>query len=166
MNKIYLSILFVFSVAISFGQNAKSPKMTAETKNVKVTYGQPSKKGRVIFGDLVPYGEVWRTGANEATEITFSSDVVISGKTIKAGTYTLFTIPQKNTWTIILNSELKQWGSYGYSKIKDKNVLSVEVNVETIKEQEKLSFSFTDNSKGTTLNMMWDSVKVSLPIQF
>jgi hypothetical protein len=114
MNKIYLSILFVFSVAISFGQNAKSPKMTAETKNVKVTYGQPSKKGRVIFGDLVPYGEVWRTGANEATEITFSSDVVISGKTIKAGTYTLFTIPQKNTWTIILNSELKQWGSYGY----------------------------------------------------
>ena len=166
MNKIYLSILFVFSVAISFGQNAKSPKMTAETKNVKVTYGQPSKKGRVIFGDLVPYGEVWRTGANEATEITFSGDVVISGKTIKAGTYTLFTIPQKNTWTIILNSELKQWGSYGYSKIKAKNVLSVEVNVESIKELEKLSFSFTDNSKGSTLNIMWDNVKVSLPIQF
>ena len=70
-----------------------SPRMTAEGKNVKVSYGQPSKKGRVIFGELVPYGKVWRLGANEATEITFEKDGSFGGKPVKAGTYTLFTIP-------------------------------------------------------------------------
>src|SRR5436190_14965129 len=78
---------------------------TAKYKDsyIKVTYGQPSKKNRVIFGELVPYNQVWRTGANEATEITFTQDVLIQGKSIPSGTYTIFTIPTLAAWTIIFN---------------------------------------------------------------
>lgn len=164
--------LFMLSLVLFLGyyaigsQHAQSPKASAENKNVKVTYGQPSKRGRVIFGDLVPFGEVWRTGANEATEITFKKDVTIDNKVIKAGTYTLFTIPEKGKWTIILNSKLKQWGAYDYNKIKDKDVLKTEVKVSAIAEQEKLVFAFEDNAKGTTLTISWDNVKVSLPISY
>jgi len=146
------------------GEAPKSPKASAEGKNVKVTYGQPSKRGRVIFGELVPYSEVWRTGANEATEITFSKNAVIGGKEIKAGTYSLFTIPQKDKWTIILNPELKQWGAYGYDKIKDRDVLKTDVPVKKVPAQEKLVYSFKDTSDGTTLTIAWDETAVSLPI--
>jgi hypothetical protein len=163
--KLILLTVLVFSYTFIACQGVKSEKATAETANVKVTYGQPLKRGRVIFGDLVPYGKVWRTGANEATEITFKKNVSIAGKEIKAGTYTLFTIPQKDKWTIILNSELKQWGSYDYDKIKAKNVLTTEVKVNSIKMLEKLTYSFTDNANGTILNIGWDEVQVSLPIK-
>lgn len=142
----------------------KSPKATAEGKNVSVKYGQPSKRGRVTFGDLVPYGEVWRTGANEATEITFKKDVVIDKKDVKAGTYTLFSIPQKDKWTIILNSDLKQWGAYEYEKIKAKNVLTTDVPVKKVASQEKLTYSLKDNATGTVLTITWDEVSVDLPI--
>jgi hypothetical protein len=172
INFLILALLFVSTIGMA--QQIQMPQASPSSKiiqkvgltDVTVDFSRPSTKGRKIFGELVPFGQVWRTGANEATEITFIKDVKISGKTVKAGTYTLFTIPQTNTWTLILNSELKQWGAYEYSKIKAKNVLSVELNVDTIKEQEKLTYSFTNNTKGTTLNIMWDNVKVSLPIQF
>src|SRR5271167_2889262 len=129
-----IAALTLLSFTVQFASIAQekplpSPKATAEGKNVKVTYGQPSKRARVIFGGLVPYGEVWRTGANEATEITFSKNVIIDKKEIKAGTYTLFTIPNKDKWTIILNSQLKQWGAFGYEKIKADDVLHTDVPV-------------------------------------
>src|SRR5699024_10115515 len=73
---------------------------------LKVVYGQPYKRGRVIFGDLVPYNEVWRTGANEATEMTTTKDILFNGEKVLAGTYALFTIPREGNWTIILNSDL------------------------------------------------------------
>ena len=107
---------------------------------------------------------MWRTGANEATEITLKKNVIIDNKEVKAGTYSLFTIPQKDKWTVILNSELKQWGAYDYEKIKDKDVLKTEVMVKSVKMQEKLTYSFTDNINGTALNITWDEVEVSLPI--
>lgn len=147
-------------------QAQKSPKVTAEGKNSKVTYGQPSKKGRVIFGELVPMGSVWRTGANEATEITFAKDALVNGKEIKAGTYTLFTIPAKDKWTLILNSSLGQWGAYDYEKIKDKDVLQTEIPVKTVSEVEKLTYAFKDNDKGTDLSISWDTVEVVIPIVF
>lgn len=161
-----LSVILCLGYSTVGAQNGKSPKASAENKNVKVTYGQPSKRGRVIFGDLVPFGEVWRTGANEATEITFKTDVTINNKVVKAGTYTLFTIPEKGKWTIILNSKLNQWGAYDYNKIKDKDVLKTEVKVSAIAEQEKLLFAFEDNAKGTTLSISWDNVKVNIPINY
>jgi hypothetical protein len=144
----------------------KSPKASAEGKNVKVSYGQPSKRGRVIFGELVPYGEVWRVGANEATEITFSKNVIIDKKEIKAGTYSLFATPQKDKWTIILNPELKQWGAYEYDKIKDKDVLKTDVPVKKHPLQEKLTYSFKDGASGTVMTIAWDETAVELPITF
>ena len=163
-----LTLLLFTAHFASFAQEKTlpSPKATAEGKNVKVTYGQPSKRERVIFGALVPYGEVWRTGANEATEIAFSKNVIIDKKEIKAGTYTLFTIPNKDKWTIILNSQLKQWGAFGYEKIKKDDILKTDVPVKKNDQQEKLIYSFKDNATGTVLTIAWDNVAVDLPITF
>ncbi|MDR3678820.1 MAG: DUF2911 domain-containing protein [Flavipsychrobacter sp.] len=138
-----------------------SPRVTAKSENVTVSYGQPSKKGREIFGGLVPYGQVWRTGANEATEITFSKVTKFGGKTVKPGTYTLFTTPEKNEWTIILNSKLKQWGSFKYDEIKKNDVLHVTVPVQQLNAPvEKLTINVTDAS----LNIQWDKTGVTVPM--
>jgi len=139
-----------------------SPRVTAEGKNVKVAYGQPSKKNRVIFGELVPYGKVWRLGANEATEITFTKDGSFGGKAVKAGTYTLFTIPEEKSWTFVLNSTLKQWGAYDYEKIKDKDVLSVKANVsKTAAPVEKLTITVPADK----LVVEWDQTHVEVPVK-
>ncbi len=173
MKTILVSIILLFAVQHKvLAQEIASPKMTADGKNIKITYGQPSKRGRVIFGNLVPYGEVWRTGANEATEITFSKNVIIDKNEIEAGTYTLCTLPLKDKWLIILNSKLNQSGDYNYDKTKKDDQLKSEPATEVITEvavkksnqQEKLIFSFKDNSTGTTLTIAWDDVKVELPI--
>lgn len=161
-----MGLVLLFGQSEMMAQKVKSPKMTAEGKDVKVNYGQPSKRDRVVFGELVPYGEVWRAGANEATEISFAKNVVIDKKEIKAGTYSLFVIPQKDKWTIILNSTLGQWGSYEYDKIKDKDVVKAEIAVKKTKLQEKLTYSFKDTTGGTVLTIAWDEVEVELPISF
>ena len=140
-----------------------SPKKTAKGTNVEVTYGQPSKRNRVVFGELVPYGEVWRAGANEATEITFGKDATFAGKPVKAGTYTLFIVPKEKEWDIILNAVLKQWGAYEYEKIKGKNVLVSTMPV--IKKDEvveKLTYTVKDNN----LMIEWDQAGVSIPMSF
>jgi len=140
----------------------QSPRVTAEGKNVTVAYGQPAKKGRVIFGELVPYGKVWRLGANEATEITFAKDGSFGGKPVKAGTYTLFTIPEANEWTFILNSELKQWGAYKYEEIKGKNVLEVKAKAtKTSAPVEKLTITVPANK----LVVEWDEAHVEVPVK-
>jgi len=152
-------VLFAFFAACA----QKSPKAKAEGINVKVNYSQPSKRGRAIFGELVPFGQVWRTGANEATEITFTKDAVFAGKVVKAGIYTLFTIPQKDKWTIILNSKLGEWGAFNYDKIKDKDILKEDVNTITLKEPvESLTLNF--NTMG--LIIAWDLTSVLIPISF
>lgn len=100
-----------------------SPQATATGKigaaNVKIVYCQPSARGRKIMGGLVPYGEVWRTGANEATTIEIDKPVKIEGKDLAAGKYSLFTIPGENEWTIIINKDAKQWGAYKYKQEDD-----------------------------------------------
>ena len=159
-----LGLLFVALLTVvscSFAQ--KSPKVTAESKNVKISYGQPSKRDRVVFGTLVPYNEVWRAGANEATEITFAKDATFGGKDVKAGTYSLFVIPTEKEWTIILNSELKQWGSYGYDKIKAKNVAEVKVAVKSL---EAVVEALTYTTDDTNVTISWDKTSVSVPVKF
>lgn len=158
-----LSIFLIGFLVVSMASFAQSPRITAESANVKVAYGQPSKKGREIFGALVPYDKVWRTGANEATEITFKKDVTFGGAKVKAGTYSVFTIPGETEWTVILNSELKQWGSYNYDKIKDKDVASVKAKVQKGKDVvEALTISTDDKS----FTIAWDKVSVSVPLKF
>lgn len=159
-------ITFILSilVLIATAQEPKkipSPKASAKSTDVEITYGQPSKRDRVIFGELVPYGKVWRTGANEATEITFKKDAVFGEQSIKAGTYTLFTIPSEQSWTIILNKQLGQWGAYEYEKYKLKNVLKAEVAVYELKDPlEKLTFTV----KNDKVTIEWDDVGVSIPL--
>lgn len=134
-----------------------------ESTYIKVVYGQPFKKGRVIFGGLEKFGKIWRTGANEATEITFTRDVRLGGKVLKAGTYALFSIPNPDRWTIILNSELGQWGAYAYKPERD--VLRFDVTPQkNTQVYEAMTFKFEETSAGADLTLFWDDVKVPIPI--
>jgi len=136
-----------------------------EDTYIKITYGRPHKRGRNIFGDLLPYGEVWRTGANEATEITVTGDIKLGGHQIRPGTYTLFTIPNKQGWTIILNSELGQWGAYNYNSKLD--VVRFEAPVSTTEEvYEPFTIEFEQKAQSAELVMMWDRTRVTIPIEF
>jgi hypothetical protein len=131
---------------------------------VKVVYSRPFKKGREIFGGLVPFGQVWRTGANEATELTTTADLSLGGKTLKAGTYAVFTIPSKDKWTVIFNSDLGQWGAYTYDASKD--VMRVDVPVQTVAgEFEAFTINLTKSADGAELVMLWDKTKVSVPVK-
>lgn len=134
---------------------------------IKIVYGQPYKRERDIFDGLVPYDKVWRTGANEATELTTTKSIIFGGKRLNPGTYTLFSIPRKNNnWTIILNKELGQWGAFDYNKSAD--VMRVEAqarNKETVTEAFTIEFSEIENDS-TNIIMKWDKTSVKIPIEF
>lgn len=132
---------------------------------VKITYSQPQKKGREIFGALVPFGKVWRTGANEATEITTTADIELAGILLKAGTYSLFTIPEKDQWTIIINKDLGLWGAYNYDPKKDLFRFQVPVTASD-KAYEAFTIIFDSRNEVADLLMMWDKTKVSIPLKF
>ncbi|WP_138431089.1 DUF2911 domain-containing protein [Fodinibius saliphilus] len=151
----------------------KSPIAIAKTFHpetntyIKITYGQPSKRGRNIFGDIVPYNEVWRSGANEATEITTTNDIRIGGEKLRAGTYSFFSIPRKNKpWTIVINSQLGQWGAFDYNKTYD--VLRVDGKARTKdKSTEIFTLQFTDiENDSTNIVMEWDYTIVKIPVTF
>ncbi len=133
---------------------------------VKLTYSQPHKNGRAIFGSLVPYGQVWRTGANEATEITITRDIKINGADLKAGSYSLFTIPGKDTWTVILNADLGLWGAYNYNAKLD--VLRFEVPVTPVTEfvYEAFTILIDPRNAKADLVLAWDKTKIIIPLQF
>lgn len=133
---------------------------------VKIVYGQPYKNNRTIFGDLVPYGEVWRTGANEATELTTTRPIRINGKLLEEGTYALFTIPEEESWTIIFNKELGQWGAFEYSQ--DRDVMRVEVpSRETAQTMEIFTIQFDEIvDDSTNIIMAWDQTEVRIPLTF
>jgi len=142
---------------------ADSASISSAGADFKIYYCRPSKRGREVFGKLVPYGEVWRTGANQATEFVVSKDISIAGKPLKAGRYALFTIPQKDKWTIILNSKLGQWGAYSYNAKDD--VLRVEVPVVAVKDMvEMFTIKFEKADKGAALVMMWEQTSVTVPM--
>jgi hypothetical protein len=151
----------------------KSPIAIAQTTHepsdtyIKIVYGQPYKKDRQIFGELVPYNEVWRTGANEATELTTTGEISFVGKSLDAGTYALFSIPkQDGSWTIILNSKLGQWGAFNYTSTHD--VLRADIaSQSTEKVTEAFTISFSDiQGDSTNIIMEWDQTKVEIPVAF
>lgn len=145
-----------------------SPRVSAEGNNIKIEYGQPSKKGRVLFGPegsqaLEKYGKVWRLGANMSTDITFAKDGKFGGKDVKAGTYSMFAIPTEKDWTIILNSVPAQRGASEYEKNKEKDVLHLTVPKKNYKNsEEKLTFKVQKSS----LDFQWDNVGFSIPTKF
>lgn len=130
-------------------------------KTVKVIYSRPQLKGRSL-SELAPNGKVWRTGANEATEITFYKDVKLGDSKIKAGTYTLFTIPEKDSYTVIISKDLNVWGAYNYKEANDVARLKVPVT-EGTDSLEAFSMVFTKSDTGVILNLGWDKVRVAIP---
>lgn len=172
MNKIVKIVLIIAAVlAVAFFglktfTKSKSPAETAKFDQngltVQVDYCRPYKKGREIFGKLLPYGEVWRTGANEATIFDVKQDIKVGDKTLKAGKYTLWTIPNADKWTIILNSETGQWGT-NYDEKKD--VLRVDVPVgKSAEMMEQFKIDFAAATTGAEMILRWDNTEVKVPI--
>lgn len=183
MNKIYLAAIFTLLFSgVTFGQPFsgldKSPMDMAYYPNnfahdrkpgdkaiIRITYGRPSKNNREIFGKLVPYDKVWRTGANEATEIKFYEDVELAGKKVSAGTYSLFTIPGEKEWVIILNSDLDYWGAFKYNAAND--ILRVTVpsgTLNDIVENFTIQFENTGEKQGA-MKMAWDKTLITVPFK-
>jgi len=168
------SLLFLFAAFALFTDAqvkmpAPSPTQTITQKfgtgQIELTYSRPSMKGRKIFGDLVPYQKLWRTGANAATKIRFSDPVEIGGKNIDSGTYAIYTIPSEDSWQIILNKGVDNWGVDGYKESED--VVHATVSSNKIDEKtENFTMQFEDiKPESCNLSMVWDRTKVILPIK-
>ena len=168
-------LLFAFSllcaaniVDAQMKMPAPSPTQTIKQDfalgSIELVYSRPSIKGRKIFGDLVPYNAVWRTGANSATIIRFNDAVEIGGKKIDTGSYALYTIPNEGMWEIILNKGVKNWGSTGYTQTDD--VLRFKVPTMKMKEAlESFTMQFANiKPESCELQIMWDKTMVSVPI--
>ena len=131
---------------------------------IRLIYSRPQLNGRRLFGEIQDYGQVWRLGANEATEIEFFKDVKINNKKIKKGRYTLDCIPSPDKWTIIINKETDTWGSFKYDATKD--VVRMDVPITKTESTEALTIIFDKTATGANMVMYWDDVKASLPIEF
>ncbi|HHC80182.1 MAG TPA: DUF2911 domain-containing protein [Flavobacteriia bacterium] len=131
---------------------------------VKVLYGRPQKNGEKVFGNLVPYGKIWRTGANEATEVKFYKDVKFGDTDVAAGTYTLFTIPGETTWEIILSSKLDVLGSFQYNP--DNDVARITVDVSKAEPLESFSIAFKNSNDTVQMVLGWDTIRVKVPLLF
>lgn len=140
---------------------------TSGDLKLTVNYCRPHKKGREIFGGLVPLNEVWRTGANEPTVFSTTKDLNFGGERLAAGTYTMWTIPQQTQWTVILNSKMYDWGvSFGGEPSRDPqyDVLKINVAVQDLPDEvEQFTIDFIYN---VNLTMSWDKTKVMVPIEF
>ena len=181
---LFIALALVLSVTTFAQQNKKQDKKQEKKSDVKkvrvspkagvfqtlgitdvdVSYSRPGVKNRKIWGELVPYNKVWRAGADEATKITFSTDVMIEGKKLPAGAYGFFAIPGENEWTLIFNKIADQWGAFTYNESED--ALRIKVKPVSNSNQEWLLYSFTDmTSTSAQLNLIWEKLKVSFKIE-
>lgn len=184
MKKFILSFLLLIGVsyflqAQSFRGPDKSPMDVAylpdnfahdrkpgEEVIAKAYYSRPGKSDRVVFGGIVPYGKVWRVGANEAVEFKAFKDLTMGGKSLEAGTYSLFAIPGETEWTIIVNSDLDYWGAFKYDESKD--VIRFTVPTKSLSEVvESFSIKFEDLGSGNAvMRLGWDQTMVEIPIAY
>jgi len=171
MKPVYLITLFTFLCSASFAQlktPAASPSVTMVQdmgiSKVTLTYSRPGMKGRKVFGDLVPFGKVWRTGANASTTLEFSESIKFAGNEVPAGKYALYTIPNKDSWKIMISKALG-WGAGNYDE--SMNVASFDVKTETTDATyETFTIDFSDlTSSGAHLNIYWENTKVSFPMK-
>jgi hypothetical protein len=161
-------ILAVLISATAFSQENKaarpSPPDSASGKigaaTIKINYSSPSVKGRQIWGQLVPYGEVWRAGANEATTFETDKNIQVEGKSLPAGKYGLFAIPNRDEWTIIFNKVPNQWGAFKYDASKDQLRVTVKPQ-KSATSHERLSYAVTSN--GFTLR--WENLEVPVSVK-
>jgi hypothetical protein len=167
-----VACLVLLCTFVSFAQETKtpaSPPANASGKiggaEVTVNYSSPAVKSRTIGKEIAPYGQVWRTGANAATKITFSKDVTIEGQPLKAGTYSLFTIPNQNEWVIIFNKTVEQWGAFKYQESED--ALRVKVKPATSKENnERFKIAIAPKGKNAgTITLLWGNISVPFNVK-
>ena len=161
--------LFAQAAAPKIDFPAASPAATVKQRvgltDVEISYSRPSMKGRTIFGGLVPYDQVWRTGANTATNITFSTAVKLNGTTVPAGKYELFSIPGKTEWTVIIHKDMSQWGAYTYDAKND--VARVKVTPVTYPVSvESFAIGLADlRDESATLYLLWDKTRVPVKLE-
>ena len=157
-------MLSLGTLAGAQGMKRASPHETVKTQlgaaTVTIEYGRPYTKGRKIFGGLVPYGQVWRTGADEATIFTTTGDVMLGTLHVPAGSYALFTIPGEKSWTIVLNKVAKTWGAFSYEKNKAQDLGKTEASIEVVPATEQLTISIEEGK----LNIIWDKTCASAPL--
>lgn len=184
MKKILCLLFIIGCVSISFAQQKpteldKSPmdmnywpanypilKMSGKAKDIptaRIIYSRPLKNNRAIFGGVIKYDELWRLGANEATEIEFFKNVKIDGKPVAKGRYTVYCLPSATKWTIIINKDNYCWGNFIYDMKKDvlRTNTTIEKNTETV---EAMTIYFEETKTGANLIMLWDDIKATLPI--
>jgi len=185
MRKTSILICLLISFTFSFSQSSKLPEVDKSPMDVsyypnnypilkiqnkateplvaRILYSRPQRQGRKVFGELVEYGNVWRLGANEATEIEFYKDVKIDGKKVIKGRYTLYAIVHENAWTMILNKDTDTWGAFKYDSKKD--LLRTDVPAQKTDEVvESMSMLFEKSATGISLIIAWEQMKVTLPI--
>ena len=171
-----LSIALILFFTTAFTANAQvempSPSPTAKLSqkvgltDISVEYSRPSVKGRQIFGDLVPYGKIWRTGANMATKFTFGDNVKMAGKDLKAGTYSLFTIPGESEWTVIFNKNANQSGTASYKEDEDALRITIPViNIAPIKVETFLINIEDVKATSALIEILWESTLVQIPLE-
>lgn len=165
-------LFFIFKLSLSAQQNLTLPDASQHAIvmqqvglcEIKIDYHRPGVKGRMVWGGLVPFDQVWRAGANDNTTISFSKDVIVAGKNVPAGTYGLHMIPTENEWTIILNKDYRAWGSFFYKEENDQ--MRFKVKPQSSEFQEWLMYSFDDvTSNSTTASLSWEKLKVPFKIE-
>lgn len=170
-----IAIVVLVALVLIMRNNTKmhSPEDTVTFKKngleLEVFYNRPYKKGRKIFGGLVPYGKVWRTGANEATTFSTNKDILVDGSLLKAGKYTLWTIPQENSWKVIFNSKMYPWGinfdEKAYRNPKY-DVLVLEQKVKQLDENvEQFTISFEEANDLILMKLEWEKTEIDVPIK-
>src|SRR5215469_15810231 len=164
----FLLCMTILPAAQQTKSKRPSPPANAECrfasgKTIKVDYSSPRAKGRKIFGDLVPYGKVWRTGANEATSFVTDTDLTAGGKDIPAGNYTIFTIPAADKWTLIINKKTGQWGiPYKY---ESDELARVDMSASTLPSPvENFTIAYDKTATGCTLREEWDTTRATVEI--
>jgi hypothetical protein len=163
-----MGMIFILTVFAACQKSKPSPAASASCdigggKTIKTDYSSPRMKGRKIYGDLVPSGQVWRTGANEATTFVPSSDVVVGGKDVPAGSYTIFTVPTADKWTLIINKKTGEWGiPYTY---ESDELARVDMKVSKLPAPvENFTVAYDKSGSGCTLRIDWESTRASVDI--
>src|SRR5579859_1623346 len=165
-----LSLILVCALAVAAQQDkAKRPSPPAQAKwdlgggkAVTVDYSSPRTKGRKIYGELVPFGQVWRTGANEATTLVTPVDLTIGGTAVPAGSYTIFTVPNKDKWTLVISKKTGEWGT-AYPGEKE-DLARIDMKVASGPAMENFTISLDKGAKGCTLKMAWDTTVASVDV--
>ncbi len=168
-----ICLLLITSITTTFAQDLKLPALspTSEimqsfaTSDIKIAYSRPSMRGRKVFGNLVPYGDLWRTGANAATKVSFGEDVILNGTEVKKGEYALYTVPNEKEWEIVLNKGVNNWGTGGYKQEDD--VIRFKVTPKRINNKIETFTITIGNITYTTCDIVlkWENTKVLIPVK-